>query len=192
VNYRRLLTFVLALLPAIGLVHPRVFAQEKPVQSIKFSGVTYRLAWQSQPDAQYSKYEYLPAKEKLPYYQSMMMLELLKNGMTPADAARAQVQFLNERKQTDPTVNHRLINNAQTGEYLLDFVLSAEDPKVGQIVEWNAYRYIPYRSADGRSGVQLFGYSARAYGAEDGRKFLMALKNKRPRIIDALVAAKAP
>jgi len=175
------------------LLFQQTFAEDKPVQSIQFSGETYQLAWQSQPSAGYSKYEYLTAKDKLPYYQNMLMLEwVISAEVTVADAANAQVQLLNERKKTDPTVNHQLIQNEQTGEYLLDFILSAQDSEAGYIVEWNAYRYIPYQAADGARGVQLLAYSSRGYGEQGARDFLIALKDNRPKIIQALISAKAP
>jgi len=190
--YKSLATLTLALLASSGLIHP-ASAEGKPAKSIQFAGATWQLAWQSHPTEQYSKYEYLTGKDKLPYYQNMLMLEwVVSNNLTPADAANAQIQLLTERKQTDPTVNHQLIKNEQTGEYLLDFILSAEDPEAGYIVEWNAYRYIPYQAADGTTGVQLFAYSTRGYGDEGGRTFLIELKDKRPKIINALISAKVP
>jgi len=189
--HKTLSTLALALLAAVSFIHIAC-AEGKPVQSIVFSGVTYQLAWQSNPSPQYSKYEYLAGKDKLPHYQNMLLLEWVVNGMTVADAANAQVKFLTERKKTNPVVNHSLIKNEKTGEYLLDFILSAHDPKVGYIVEWNAYRYIPYKTKDGTSGVQLFGYSMRGYGEEGGRNFLISLKDKRSKVIKALIDAKVP
>jgi len=189
--YKSLATLALALLASAGLIHS-ASAEGKPAKSIQFAGATWQLAWQSHPTPQYSKYEYLTGKDKLPYYQSMLMLEWLTNGITVADAANAMVQSLNERKQTDPTVNHQLIKNEQSGEYLLDFILSAQDPEAGYIVEWNAYRYIPYQGAGGSTGLQLFAYSTRGYGDEGARTFLIELKNKRPKIINALISAKVP
>jgi len=183
-------TLAFALLASATLA----FAEDKtPVQTIQFAGETYQLAWQSQPSPQYSKYEYLSANDKLPFYQNMLMLEwVVSHGMTPVDAANAQIQFLTERKQSDPVVNHELIHNEKTGEYLLDFVLSAKDPEAGYIIEWNAYRYIPYQAADGTSGVQLFAYSARGYGDEGARTFLTTLKDKRPQFMRALISATVP
>jgi hypothetical protein len=49
--------------------------------------------------------------------------------------------MLNKRKSTDPTVNFAVVKNPKNNEIILDFILSAEDPKGDDIVEWNAYRY---------------------------------------------------
>jgi len=167
-------------------------AETAPAASLVFADVTYHLAWHSGPAPDYAKYEYLPQDQKLPHYQNMLLLERLTNGMGVADAVRSQVEFLNQRKESDPVANHRLINNESSGEYLLDFVLSGETEDGETIIEWNAYRYSPWRSADGVQGVQLYGYSARAYGDDDGRDFLINLRETRAQVIQALVSASVP
>jgi len=147
----------------------------------------------SEPSPDYIKYEYLPQDEELPYYHHMLLLERLSNGMGVADVVRSQLEFLNQRKESDLLVNHRLIKNESSGEYLLDFVLSGETEDGETIVEWNAYRYSPWRSADGaQHGVLLYGYSARAYGADDGREFLTDLRETRAPIIQALASTSMP
>jgi len=177
------------LLAAIGGLAQASPTENAPAASLVFTDVTYHLAWHSAPSPDYDKYEYLPQGEELPHYRNMLLLERLGNGISVADAVRSQVEFLNQRKESDPVVNHRLINNESTGEYLLDFVLSGETQDGETVIEWNAYRYSPWRSADGTQGVQLYGYSARAYGDDDGRDFLINLKETRPQIIQALTSA---
>jgi len=168
-------------------------AETAPAASLTFADVTYHLAWRSEPSPDYVKYEYLPQDEELPYYRNMLLLERLTNGMGVADAVRSQVEFLNQRKASDPVVNHRLINNERSGEYLLDFVLSGETQDGETIIEWNAYRYSPWRSADGaQHGVLLYGYSARAYGDDDGREFLTDLRETRAPMIQSLASASMP
>jgi len=168
-------------------------AETAPAASLTFADVTYHLAWRSEPSPDYVKYEYLPQDEELPFYHNMLLLERLTNGMGVADVVRSQVEFLNQRKESDPLVNHRMINNESSGEYLLDFVLSGETEDGEIIVEWNAYRYSPWRSADGaQHGVLLYGYSARAYGDDDGREFLTDLRETRAQIIRALVSTSVP
>jgi len=162
--------------------------------TITFSGVTYHLAWQSQPTPNYRKYEYLPQDQALPHYHNMVLLEEVVGDMTPIDAARAQVDFLKKHQQehNDLVAQHRVIVNESTGEVILDFVLSGEDPELGSIIEWNVYRYASRRTADGRNSVLLYGYSARGYGDEGGRDFLIALKDARPRWIDVMASASMP
>jgi len=180
---------LLATLASVGQARS---AETAPAARLAFADVTYHLAWHSEPAPDYAKYEYLPQDEELPHYRNMLLLERLTNGMGVADVVRSQVEFLNQRKESDPVVNHRLINNESTGEYLLDFVLSGETQDGEAIIEWNAYRYSPWRSADGTQGVQLYGYSARAYGDDDGRDFLINLRETRPQIIQALASASVP
>jgi hypothetical protein len=101
------------------------------------------------------------------------------------------VNRLNKRKSTDPTVNFAAFKNPKNGEIILDFVLSAKDPKGEDVVEWNAYRYAAWRDKGGESGVLLFGISRRAYG-DDATDFLRGLKSVRPAEIKALASYPLP
>jgi len=183
---------IITLIMMLGGISQAQSEQDTPAASMTFLDTTYHLAWRSDPAADYTKYEYLPAGEALPQYHRMLLVERLTNGMTVADVVNHQVAFLSERKQNDPVANHRLIQNESTGEFLLDFVLSGTDEDGDTIIEWNAYRYLPYQRDDGAQGVQLYGYSARAYGDEDGREFLIGLQDTRAQIIQALVSASVP
>ncbi|SDT88668.1 hypothetical protein [Halopseudomonas salegens] len=160
--------------------------------NIVFAETNYQLAWQSNPTPGYSKHEFLPQGQELPYYHNMLLVEQLTNGMTVPQVVQSQIELVTERKQSDPVAQHRIMNNEQTGEFLLDFLLSAADSEHGTIIEWNVYRYIPQQSADGSEGVLLLGYSARAYGDEEGRSFLIELQESRPQIIQALVSLSVP
>ncbi|WP_068639419.1 hypothetical protein [Thauera butanivorans] len=182
---------LLATLGAVAHAQSAGILQEPPA-SIQFSGRGYHLAWQSNPIPDYVKYEYLPEGQRLPRYQDMLLLELLTNGLTVAEVVRKQLDFLRQREGSDPVFQHRILANERTGEFLLDFTLSAEDPENGKIIEWNAYRYIPHRAADGKQGVLLYGYSRRSYGDEEGLAFLHDLKERTPRDIQALGSASIP
>jgi len=191
-TYSTLAALVFSLPVALASFGQAHSAETAPAASLTFGDVTYHLAWSSEPSPDYVKYEYLPQDEELPYYENMLLLERVSNGMGAADVVRSQVEFLNQRKESDPVVNHRLINNESSGEYLLDFVLSGETQDGETIIEWNAYRYSPWRSADGTQGVQLYGYSARAYGDDNGREFLTDLRETRAQIIQALASTSVP
>lgn len=157
---------------------------------ILFDGAAYRLAWSAQPSANYVKQEYLPAGETLETYSRMLLVERLTGVAVPA-AVRAQVDMLNKRKASDPLVNMDLMQNEQAGEVLLDFIVSSADPQGQPIVEWNAYRYAPYKGPTGEQGVLLFAISRRGYG-DGARAFLGNLKTLRPAQINALAAAPLP
>lgn len=160
-------------------------------ETIAFNGESYRLSWSSHPTSDYYKQEYLPSGQTSERFQRMVLIEATLRGVKVDDAVGAQVSMLNKRKSTDPTVNFAILKNAKTGEVILDFVLSAQDRKGEDIVEWNAYRYASLKGKSGTSGVLLFGISRRAYDG-DTTNFLRALKSERPAVINALAAYQLP
>lgn len=160
-------------------------------ETIAFNGESYRLSWSSHPTSDYYKQEYLPSGQTSERFQRMVLIETTLRGVKVDDAVGAQVSVLNKRKSTDPTVNFAILKNAKSGEVILDFVLSEQDRKGEDIVEWNAYRYAPLKGKTGTSGVLLFGISRRAYG-KDTTNFLRALKSERPAVINALAAYQLP
>jgi hypothetical protein len=159
---------------------------------IELAGVEYELAWSSQPAANYTKQEYLPAGQVPEAYESMVMVEFLASDLTPVQMASAQVDMLNQRKATDPLVNMSMMTNQQSGEVLLDFIVSSKDAAGEYIVEWNGYRYASARNGDGEGGGLLFGVSHRAYGNEEAKAFLQSLGEFKSKQIDALAAAALP
>src|SRR5215831_4666833 len=159
--------------------------------SIDFNGESYRLSWSARPTPDYYKQEYLPPGQTNERFQRMVLIEAIVRGRGVNDAVTAQIDKLNKRKATDPTVNFGVLKNPKTEEAILDFILSARDPKGEEIVEWSAYRYAPLKGKGGASGVLLFGISHRAYGNETG-SFLRALKSARSADINALAAQPLP
>src|SRR5215831_12376858 len=159
--------------------------------SVEFNGESYRLSWSSHPTLNYYKQEYLPPGQTSERFQRMVLIEATVRGVDINDAVAAQVNMLNKRKSSDPTVNFATLKNPKNGEIIFDFILSAQDPKGEDVVEWNAYRYAALRGKGGASGVLLFGISRRAYG-DDGPNFLRRLKSARPVEINALAANPLP
>jgi hypothetical protein len=157
---------------------------------IDFDGTSYALAWSSHPSPAYYKQEYLPPGQGPASYASMVMVELITGGASVASAVAGQTRMLNARKATDPLVNFSLLQNQKTGEVVLDFIMSGGTSQ--RIVEWNAYRYAPYRTSGSEGGVLLFAISHRAYGDDDARAFLRDLKDKRPATIGALARLPLP
>ncbi len=159
--------------------------------SIEFNGESYRLSWSSHPTSHYYKQEYLPPGQTGERFQRMVLIEATVRAVDVNGAVAAQVNMLNKRKSTDPTVNFAVAKNPKNGEIILDFVLSAQDPKGEDVVEWNAYRYAALRGKGGESGVLLFGISRRAYG-DDTTNFLRRLKSARPAEVNALATYPLP
>ena len=158
---------------------------------IEFNGESYRLSWSSHPKPYYYKQEYLPPGQTSGRFHRMVLVEAIVRGLNVNGAVAAQVNMLNKRKATDPTVNFAVVKNPKNGEVILDFILSAQDPKGENVVEWNAYRYVVFRGKDGAPGVLLFGISRRAYG-DDATNFLRRLKSARPAEINALATYPLP
>ena len=156
---------------------------------ITFEGTDFELAWTSHPSPTYYKQEYVPAGEAVESYIQMFMVDVLTDGQTPESAAAAMIAGLDERKANgDPVVNYDMISNEETGELILDFLLS--DTSSGNIiVEWNAYRYSP--SADG-TGLTLFAISRRGYSEEGATEFLGALTSWRQTTIQELAVMDLP
>jgi len=159
--------------------------------SIEFNGESYRLSWSSHPNANYYKQEYLPSGQTSERFQRMLLVEAIVRGVDINGAVASQVNMLNKRRSTDPTVNFALLKNRKNDEVILDFILSTQDSNGADIVEWNAYRYASLRGKAGASGVLLFGISRRAYG-EDTTNFLRRLKLARPAEVNALAAYPLP
>jgi hypothetical protein len=189
----RLATAALTLLVCVGTpAH-----SQEPVSDrlsvpgpIIFGAETYVLSWSSHPSPGYYKQEYLPAGQTSEHFRQMVLVEAVMDADVERAVAR-QVEWLNKRKSTDPTVNFAILKNPKNGEVILDFVLSSDEPQREYIAEWNAYRYARLTLKDGKPGVLLFGISRRAYcdGATD---FLRALKATRPQEIDALAKYPLP
>lgn len=184
-------------LVAMGLVTAPALAQDvaDPLGvpgPIAFDGKEYLLAWSSQPTPDYTKQEYVPAGDSVETYDSMIMVEFIVADLTPLDMAAAQVDVLNERKASDPLVNMDLIQNDQTGEVLLDFIVSSRDQNGQIIVEWNAYRYASAETTDGEMGGLLFAVSHRAYGDDASRAFMTKLSALRTEQLQALASAPLP
>jgi len=166
-------------------------AQETVVEAlgvpgpIEFMGDAYALSWTSHPAPDYFKQEYLPEGQQSGSYTAMFMIDAVTSEATPQAAANGQIAGLEQRKATDPMVNYSQITNAETGEVVLDFLLSDSSGDT-HILEWNAYRY-----AKLGDGVALYAISRRAYG-DDGDAFLAELGKIRQDNVAALTALDLP
>lgn len=192
---RQSILFVLA--SALFLAGAPVTAQEAADHlgipgPVALGGTEYALAWSSRPGPDYIKQEYLPPGQTPETYQNMVLIEFVAGDLAPADAAARQVEMLNDRKQSDPIANFQILNNQETGEVILDFVLSAKDSRGEYIIEWNGYRYAPAVDGAGRPGVMLFALSHRAYGNDASRAFLEGLRGFKDSQLQLLAAAPLP
>jgi hypothetical protein len=152
---------------------------------IVFEDTAFELVWTSHPTETYYKQEYLPAGEAVESYSQMFMVDVLVEGATPESAAADMIAGLEQRKASDPVVNYDMIGNEATGELILDFLLS--DASTGTvIVEWNAYRYVPFGD-----GLALFAISRRGYD-DDASAFIGRLADWRTSSIQSLATMELP
>jgi len=159
---------------------------------IEFDGKLFQLAWSARPNETYVKQEYVPSGQAPDTYFQMLLVELVTGNIKVADAVRNQVIMLEKRRGSDPLVNMNILRHDATGEVLLDFIVSSKDAKGEYIVEWDAYRYAPYKDASGRAGVLLYAISHRAYGNQNAKTFLSGLKQFRQGQIAILAKSSLP
>lgn len=184
----RAAAFGLMLVAGLGQT---AMAQETVVEAlgvpgpVDFLGDSYALSWTSHPTADYFKQEYLPDGQQSDSYTAMFMLDALTSQATPQGAVDGQIAGLEQRKASDPMVNYKQISNPETGEVILDFLLS-DDSGPTPILEWNAYRYTKLGD-----GIALYAISRRAYG-DDVEAFIGQLSQMRQDNIGALAEFDLP
>ncbi len=181
---------------ALGLSATFACAQTRDYLNVpgpfSFGEDTYDLAWSARPSAKYFKQEYVPAGQQVETYTKMLLVDFLEGGITVNDVVTAQVAKIKARQGVDPLVHMAIARNGSTGEVLLDFLMSDKDKNGADIVEWDAYRYARAKNAEGKTGVELFGVSLRAYGNDNATAFLRQLKSLRSKQINILASAKLP
>ena len=134
------------------------------ISSVSFNKEVYLLAWSSFSDSGYYKQEYLRKGDYLDIgYNKMILIEILQKNMSPKDLAIKKVQEIEKRKSIDHVSNSQMIENQETGEYLVDFLISDGE---GDLYEWNVYRYKFIETSKGRA-VMLFGFSLRSFKNAD-------------------------
>ncbi|WEK03423.1 MAG: hypothetical protein P0Y65_14630 [Candidatus Devosia phytovorans] len=158
---------------------------------ITVGGTEYVLAWSSNPQAGYFKQEYLPEGADPQSYDSMVMVEFLATDMPLNAVVSAQVDMVNARKGTDPVANSAVFQNDESGELVLDFLLSAKDENGKFILEWNGYRYAE-ASFEGERGSLLFAISERSYGNAEAEAFLGGLRDFKAQRTLELTQAEMP
>ena len=158
---------------------------------ITVGGTDYVLSWSSNPQPGYFKQEYLPAGAVPETYESMVMVEFLATDLPITQIVGAQTSMIEQRKASDPVANFAVFDNADNGEYLLDFLLSAKDANGEFILEWNGYRYAESQF-DGQRGSLLFAISERAYGDAASEAFLGNLREFKAQRLLELTKADLP
>lgn len=159
---------------------------------VQFNNSSYLLSWTAHPSPDFYKQEYITMGANADSYKSMLMLDAVTGNKDIKDVLAAKVEELKKMKATNPIVQYEVIKNPATGEYMLDFILSANRPDGSiSVIERNVYRYSSTTSKDGLKIILLFGISSRAYGKE-ATLFLSALKTNRKDLVNKVTNYKLP
>jgi len=170
---------------------------QKPVDKLNVPGPitigkkTHVLNWVSNPVAGFYKQEYIPAGDNENKFTSMVLIDVSLGDLKLKDIVDIKITELKKMKETNPMVNYEVFQ--KNGEYLLDFLLSANSPdgKTIDIAERNVYRYKIFTDKAGKKGVLLFGVSVRSYG-NDIDDFLKGLKTNKPTLLNEVAQFTMP
>jgi hypothetical protein len=160
---------------------------------IVFLDKSYVLNWSSHPTNNLYKQEYIVKGDLEDKYGTMILLDLIPSEPDIKKVVAAKIAEIKKIKEGNPVVNFESFDNPKTGEYMIDFLLTANSPdgKSIDIVERNVYRYKAFTDKSGRKGVLLFGVSTRSYG-NDIDKFFATLKTNRKDLINEVSKFKIP
>ncbi|MBE7168975.1 MAG: hypothetical protein INR73_00195 [Williamsia sp.] len=147
---------------------------------VKFDNKVYSLSWTSHPAANFYKQEYLVKGDDANRFHSMILVDVITGEKSVKNVVAVKLAELKKMKEGNQVVNYEVMDNSAAGEYMIDFLLTANAPDGSvSIVERNVYRYKAFADKSGHAGVLLFGVSTRGYGP-DVTSFIASLKsNKR-------------
>ncbi|RTL59380.1 MAG: hypothetical protein EKK37_12680 [Sphingobacteriales bacterium] len=152
---------------------------------LTFDKTDYNLTWSSHPSDIYYMQEYIPKGDNIDKFKNMVLLNVIASDSLKLEAVVAlKLAELTKLQKENPVIQFKSYDNSNTGEHIIDFLLSANEPdgKHLSFVERNVYRYKYFVDKSGQKGILLFGVSTRAYG-HDIYKFFSDLKEHRTEII---------
>ena len=159
---------------------------------VLFDNKSYQLSWSSHPSPEFYKQEYLLKGDSLTSFKTMMLFDLLIGNLSVKQIAEAKIAELKTTTASNPLASYQTFSNPTTGEYMIDFVLTANAAGgKATIAERNVYRYTSFTGANGKKGVLLFGISNRSYG-NDIAQFFAQLKTNRAVLVKQVTGFKIP
>ena len=159
---------------------------------IVFDKQTFSLSWSSHPADNYYKQEYIVKGDNPDQFKTMILTDVITGESNIKNVVGDKVAELKQMKASNPVVNYEVISNPKTGEYMIDFLLSANNADgTMSVVERNVYRYKTFTDKAGHQGVQLFGVSTRSYGAGIDN-FFAALKTNRKDLVNKVSVYNMP
>ena len=159
---------------------------------IMFENKLYNLSWSAHPAANFYKQEYTVKGIPVNNYNSMILLDVVTGDADIKSIVGLKIAELKKMKESNPVINYELVENPKTGEYMIDFLVTANAPDGAiAIAERNVYRYKTFIDKANNKCILLFGVSTRSYGA-DVTKFLLALKAGRKEMVTKVAQFKMP
>lgn len=142
---------------------------------IIYDNSEFYLGWSARPRSGYYVHEYFVKGETPERYNRMFTINLLEADITAETAASLKIAELEERKKKDEVCNYMSFNKGD--EYVIDFLVS--DAGEGELttVEWDLHYYKTVK-IDGKSFLQLYFFSQRAYG-DDIIPFIKSIPERR-------------
>lgn len=152
---------------------------------LTFDKTDYNLAWSSHPADNYYMQEYVPKDENVDNFKNMILINVIvSDSLKLEDVVANKLAELTKLQKENPVIQFKSYDNSNTGEHIIDFLLSANEPdgKHLSLVERNVYHYKYLVDKSGKKGILLFGTSTRSYG-HDIYKFFADLKEHREDMI---------
>lgn len=195
INNRNIIIFITALMvsetsftqankPAIDYLHVP--------GPIRFENKSYDLSWTAHPAANFYKQEYLVKDDDAGKFHMMILMDVVTGETAIKNVVATKVAELKKMKEGNPMINYEVVKDPESGEYMIDFLLTANAPDGSiSIAERNVYRYKTFADKTGHTGVLLFGISSRVYGSEV-TPFFASLKSNRKDLMDKVAQVVVP
>lgn len=160
---------------------------------IVFNNSSYNLSWSSHPSDNFYKQEYIQKGDNADKFKTMILLDVATGNLPIKDIVAMKIEELKKLKLSNPIVQYETFDNPKTGEYMIDFLLSANsaDGKTTDVVERNVYRYKTVTGKSGKRAVVLFAVSTRSYG-NDIDQFLISLRSTKKDLVNAVAKFEIP
>ena len=156
--------------------------------TLNFDNTAFTLGWSSHPrEIQYLQ-EYFPKGQSPENFKDMLSVWVFVGDFPAKQYIQNMANNYEERKKTDKSCNYQIYEN--DGEYMFDCLLSEDDGKFVNAVEFNIYR-CKNTSIDGKQVLLICFYSQQAKG-DDIMPFLTDLKELRGRLILAMAKFEYP
>ena len=179
---KRILFLGAVVLTCVGLLRAQTAVAPAPSPSFQFDGSTFVRATVT-PTKTGTMEEYLPAGQAPAHWTRMAAIHHLKTAVPDPIAATHDLADAVKRRNPDAQV--LLMNNAATGDALVDFVTWPTGSATPAYIEYDICRYCKAPAG----GLVAYQIVHRAYG-NDEQVLLQNLRTERQRLIPLMGAAQ--